>query len=101
MNGFYPCKLNIYIIIYREGDIDSSLLILKFDSSLCHNVALVVVVIIVLSCRGYCAPEYQYHGKMSLKSDIYSLGVIMLELVTGSKEDPDIANVSLTIQNYT
>lgn len=42
---------------------------------------------------GYCAPEYQYHGKMSLKSDIYSLGVIMLELVTGSKEEPDITNV--------
>ncbi|AQK48257.1 Vesicle-associated protein 1-1 [Zea mays] len=41
---------------------------------------------------GYCAPEYQYHGKMSLKSDIYSLGVIMLELVTGSKEEPDITN---------
>jgi serine/threonine protein kinase len=54
-----------------------------------------------LSCRGYCAPEYQYHGKMSLKSDMYSLGVIMLELVTGSKEEPDITNVSLTIQNYT
>lgn len=98
MNGFYPCKLNIYIIIYREGDIDSSLLLLKFDSLLCRNVALVVV---VLSCRGYCAPEYQHHGKMSLKSDIYSLGVIMLELVTGSKEEPDITNVSLTIQNYT
>jgi len=45
---------------------------------------------------------------MSLKSDIYSLGVIMLELVTGSKEEPDINNVRvicLTIemvpfQNY-
>lgn len=42
---------------------------------------------------GYCAPEYQHYGKMSLKSDIYSLGVIMLELVTGSKEEPDITNV--------
>ncbi|XBI61993.1 hypothetical protein VPH35_042709 [Triticum aestivum] len=26
---------------------------------------------------GYCAPEYQFDGKMSLKSDMYSLGVIL------------------------
>ncbi|KAL6629507.1 hypothetical protein ACP70R_029272 [Stipagrostis hirtigluma subsp. patula] len=38
----------------------------------------------------YCAPEYQHLGKMSPKSDIYSLGIIILELVTGSKERPDI-----------
>ncbi|KAL6880305.1 hypothetical protein ACP4OV_011870 [Aristida adscensionis] len=41
----------------------------------------------------YCAPEYKHHGKMSLKTDIYSLGVIILELVTGSKEEPSIVNV--------
>ncbi|KAL6647184.1 hypothetical protein ACP70R_014621 [Stipagrostis hirtigluma subsp. patula] len=41
----------------------------------------------------YCAPEYQHHGKMSLRSDIYSLGVILIELVTGSKEEPDTTNV--------
>ncbi|KAK3136086.1 hypothetical protein QOZ80_5BG0427810 [Eleusine coracana subsp. coracana] len=37
----------------------------------------------------YCAPEYRLDGKMSLKSDIFSLGVIIIELVTGSKEEPD------------
>ncbi|CAL4899286.1 unnamed protein product [Urochloa decumbens] len=37
---------------------------------------------------GYCAPEYLHHGKRSAKSDIYSLGVIILELVTGSKQMP-------------
>ncbi|TVU51736.1 hypothetical protein EJB05_03178, partial [Eragrostis curvula] len=42
---------------------------------------------------GYCAPEYHCYGKMSAKSDIYSLGVIILEVVTGSKEDPDITKV--------
>ncbi|KAL6643591.1 hypothetical protein ACP70R_018357 [Stipagrostis hirtigluma subsp. patula] len=43
---------------------------------------------------GYCAPEYLHYGKMSAKSDIYSLGVIILELVTGSKEKPSsITNV--------
>ncbi|GJN06768.1 hypothetical protein PR202_ga24524 [Eleusine coracana subsp. coracana] len=42
---------------------------------------------------GYCSPEYLHHGKMSAKSDIYSLGVVILELVTGSKEMPSISTV--------
>ncbi|CAN6342944.1 unnamed protein product [Urochloa humidicola] len=42
---------------------------------------------------GYCAPEYMFHGKMSAKSDIYSLGVIIMELITGSKVKPNITNV--------
>ncbi|VAI81532.1 unnamed protein product [Triticum turgidum subsp. durum] len=35
---------------------------------------------------GYCAPEYLHKGKMSFKSDMYSLGIIIIELVTGGKE---------------
>ncbi|EMS49145.1 Cysteine-rich receptor-like protein kinase 26 [Triticum urartu] len=38
---------------------------------------------------GYCAPEYLQRGKMSFKSDIYSLGIIIIELVTGEKSIPD------------
>ncbi|CAM0876966.1 unnamed protein product [Alopecurus aequalis] len=38
---------------------------------------------------GYCAPEYIRRGKMSFKSDIYSLGTIITELVTGEKCVPD------------
>uniref|UniRef100_A0ACD6ABL2 Uncharacterized protein n=3 Tax=Avena sativa TaxID=4498 RepID=A0ACD6ABL2_AVESA len=39
--------------------------------------------------RGYCAPEYLLSGKMSFKSDMYSLGVLIIELVTGEKGIPD------------
>ncbi|RCV37781.1 hypothetical protein SETIT_8G089800v2 [Setaria italica] len=42
---------------------------------------------------GYSAPEYRSEGKSSLKSDIYSLGVIILELVSGSKNNPNITKV--------
>ncbi|XP_051211700.2 uncharacterized protein [Lolium perenne] len=42
---------------------------------------------------GYCAPEYLHRGQVSFKSDIFSLGVIIIDLVTGRKEDPDIKNV--------
>ncbi|EMS65055.1 Putative coatomer subunit beta'-3 [Triticum urartu] len=41
---------------------------------------------------GYCAPEYLHGGRMSVKSDIYSLGVIIIELVTGHKSIPDNNN---------
>ncbi|CAL4981721.1 unnamed protein product [Urochloa decumbens] len=43
---------------------------------------------------GYCAPEYLFEGKSSSKSDIYSLGVIITEVVTGSrKKMPNITKV--------
>lgn len=31
------------------------------------------------------SPEYAMHGHFSVKSDIYSLGVLMLEIVTGKR----------------
>jgi serine/threonine protein kinase len=36
-------------------------------------------------CRGYLAPEFYVHEQMSFKSDIYSLGVIIIEILTGDK----------------
>ncbi|KAM3298182.1 hypothetical protein ACQJBY_039906 [Aegilops geniculata] len=42
-----------------------------------------------LGSLGYCAPEYLSHGKMSYKTDMYSLGVIITELVTGQKAIPN------------
>jgi serine/threonine protein kinase len=34
------------------------------------------------------APEYLLQGIISTKADIYSLGVIMIKLITGSSEYP-------------
>ncbi|XAR64265.1 Non-specific serine/threonine protein kinase [Bertholletia excelsa] len=39
----------------------------------------------VMGTFGYCAPEYAMSGKLTLKSDIYSFGVFLLELITGRK----------------
>jgi serine/threonine protein kinase len=45
------------------------------------------------SSPGYGAPENQFgHGTMSVKSDMYSLGAIIIELVTGQKGIPDNNN---------
>ncbi|KAG6523609.1 hypothetical protein ZIOFF_013474 [Zingiber officinale] len=39
----------------------------------------------VMGTYGYCAPEYAMTGQLTLKSDIYSFGVVLLELITGRK----------------
>ena len=31
------------------------------------------------------APEYMEHGQFSIKSDVYSLDVLVLEIITGRK----------------
>lgn len=39
----------------------------------------------VMGTHGYCAPEYGTTGKLTVKSDIYSFGVVLLELITGRR----------------
>ena len=36
-------------------------------------------------CSGYMAPEYLMHGNLSIKSDVFSYGVLVLELVSGHR----------------
>ncbi|TVU25889.1 hypothetical protein EJB05_28407, partial [Eragrostis curvula] len=48
----------------------------------------------VFGSPGYMAPE-NYGGLITFKSDIYSLGVIIIELLTGGKGYPDIDNTYL------
>ncbi|GKB24050.1 cysteine-rich receptor-like protein kinase 15, partial [Tanacetum coccineum] len=39
----------------------------------------------VVGTYGYTAPEYAMHGQFSVKSDVFSFGVLVLEIVTGQK----------------
>ncbi|CAA2982886.1 G-type lectin S-receptor-like serine/threonine-protein kinase At4g27290 isoform X1 [Olea europaea var. sylvestris] len=39
----------------------------------------------VIGTYGYMAPEYAFDGKFSVKSDIFSMGVVLLEIVSGKK----------------
>lgn len=58
--------------------------------------------------RGYTAPEYAIYGQLSEKVDIYSYGVVVLEIISGQKcsqasEDPDseylLKRVNLYVTN--
>ncbi|XP_050366618.1 cysteine-rich receptor-like protein kinase 44 [Argentina anserina] len=39
----------------------------------------------VVGTYGYMAPEYVMHGRFSVKSDVFSFGVLILEIVSGKK----------------
>lgn len=39
----------------------------------------------VFTCSGYMAPEYISQGQFSVKSDVFSFGVLVLEIVSGQK----------------
>jgi len=39
----------------------------------------------VFSCSGYMPPEYAVHGFFSIKSDVFSFGVVVLEIISGRK----------------
>lgn len=39
----------------------------------------------VAGTHGYVAPEYVLYGQLTEKSDVYSLGIVLLELFTGKK----------------
>ncbi|KAG6755344.1 hypothetical protein POTOM_041165 [Populus tomentosa] len=39
----------------------------------------------VIGTYGYMAPEYAIDGKFSVKSDVFSLGVLLLEIISGKK----------------
>ena len=36
-------------------------------------------------CNGYMSPEYAMHGQFSVKSDVFSFGVLVLEIISGRK----------------
>lgn len=48
----------------------------------------------VVGKKGYMAPEYLYRGEISTRSDIYSLGLVIMEIITGknsSSSDKDMS----------
>ncbi|XP_028555141.1 receptor-like serine/threonine-protein kinase SD1-8 [Dendrobium catenatum] len=57
----------------------------------------------VVGTYGYMSPEYAMHGIFSVKSDVFSFGVIVLEVLTGKKNkvfDLNESHMSLVVHAW-
>ncbi|KAB5538940.1 hypothetical protein DKX38_016473 [Salix brachista] len=73
-----PCKILVYDYM-ENGSLAQTLLVLNCVSICCK--------------RGYLAPEYAISGRLTRKTDVYSFGVLLLEIVSGRKAndfDPEL-----------
>jgi serine/threonine protein kinase len=43
------------------------------------------VIAISYHCSGYMSPEYAMEGRYSTKSDVFSYGVLLLEIIAGAR----------------
>lgn len=50
-------------------------------------------------CRGYIAPEVMDTGKVTVKSNMYSLGVLIIEIATGDRCPSDESSGRSYIEN--
>lgn len=46
----------------------------------------------IAGTSGYMAPEYVMHGSLSTKADVFSFGVVLLELICGQKNSSFVPN---------
>lgn len=69
----------------KDGWSEERLFILALFRFHPHNIdtALGPCVGLLVSCSGYLAPEYVLGGHLTLKADVYSFGVLILEVVSG------------------
>ncbi|XP_015060033.1 putative receptor-like protein kinase At4g00960 [Solanum pennellii] len=42
---------------------------------------------IIVGTYGYMSPEYAMHGQFSVKSDVFSFGVLLLEIISGKRRN--------------
>ncbi|GLT27485.1 hypothetical protein SLA2020_024790 [Shorea laevis] len=60
----------------------------------------------IIGTYGYMAPEYAINGQVSIKTDVFSFGVLILEIVSGQKnnsfqhEENELDLISYTWKNW-
>ncbi|XP_028754481.1 cysteine-rich receptor-like protein kinase 3 [Neltuma alba] len=52
----------------------------------------------VAGTLGYMAPEYVVQGKLSEKADVYSFGVLLIEIISGKRSSSFVLNASSILQ---
>ena len=67
--------------------VNKEMLILKLDTLNCSNWLSCGILFFCFCChnRGYLSPEYASFGHISTAIDVYSFGIMVLEIVSGRK----------------
>ncbi|TVU16911.1 hypothetical protein EJB05_32914, partial [Eragrostis curvula] len=71
---------------------DEKLLVYEYMPNRSLHTILFGVTHRIAGTYGYMAPEYAMRGQYSVKSDVFSLGVLILEIITGRKNSSSYAN---------
>ncbi|CAA0827777.1 Probable LRR receptor-like serine/threonine-protein kinase [Striga hermonthica] len=71
-----------------------------FGISKLLNEGLTVVVTKTLATIGYAAPEYGSEGKVSTSGDVYSYGILLLEMFTGRRPTDEIFGEEMSLREW-
>jgi serine/threonine protein kinase len=83
-NGTDLCPQLLKVILF-DLNIESGECNGKNETKLIFDRSEVVCVVphCNFACRGYLAPEYAIRGQVTRKADVYSYGVLLIEIVSG------------------
>ncbi|XP_058109119.1 probable LRR receptor-like serine/threonine-protein kinase At3g47570 isoform X2 [Magnolia sinica] len=56
--------------------------------------------VVMMGSVGYIAPEYAMGGKPSTQGDVYSYGILLLEMITGKGPTNDMFKNNLTLHHF-
>ncbi|CAF1702765.1 probable LRR receptor-like serine/threonine-protein kinase At3g47570 isoform X1 [Brassica napus] len=80
------------------GDFGIAQLLMKFDKESLFNQLSSAG---VRGTIGYAAPEYGMGGQPSIYGDVYSFGVLLLEMFTGKQPTNELFGGNVTLRSYT